>query len=46
MGRVNSHSTGKGWENKYMPMGFLHFSREAQIHKIPKTWEKGNFIVS
>ena len=21
-------------------MGFLHISGEAEIHKIPKTWEK------
>ena len=42
MGKVNSHSTAKVWENAkhYKIMGFLNISREAEILAISKTWVK------
>ena len=40
MGKLNLYSTGKVWENTNIPIGFLHISLEAQIHTIPKIWEK------
>ena len=46
MGKVDFHSTGKVRENTKNSkfMGFLNISGEAEIHAIPKTWEKWNSI--
>ena len=47
MGKVNSHNTGKVWESMYTKTQTLqiyeflkYFSGEAEIHIIPKTWQK------
>ena len=41
MGKVNSHSKGKIWESKHFKVKcFLNFSYEAEIHAVPKIYEK------
>ena len=42
MGKVNSHNTGKVWEkSKHSKvLGFSNILGEAEIHTIPKIWEK------
>ena len=42
MGKVDFHSTGKVWENNKHSkvMGFSNILDEAEIHTIPKVWEK------
>ena len=41
MRKVNSHSKGKTWENKHSKVGgFLHISRETEIHAIPTQWDE------
>ena len=46
MGKVNSHSKEKIWENKrFKVKGLLNFSFEAVIQAVPKTWEKRISIV-
>ena len=46
MGKVNSGSTKKVCENKtFQSQGFLHILGEAEIHTVPKAWEKWILIV-
>ena len=47
LGKVNFHNTGKVWEkNKHSKvMGFSNVLGEAEIHTIPKIWEKWIYIV-
>ena len=47
MEKVDFHSTGKVRQNtkNFKFMGFLNISAEAEIHTIPKTWEKWISIV-
>ena len=45
MGKVNSHYTGKVWEKKQTFQSFSNILVEAEIHTIPKIWEKGIRIV-
>ena len=42
MGKMNSHNTGRVWEkNKHFKVtDLLKISGEAEIHAIPKIWEK------
>ena len=42
MGKMNSHNTGRVWEkNKHSKVtDLLKISGEAEIHAIPKIWEK------
>ena len=42
MGKVNSHNTGRAWEkNKHSKVTvFLNISGEAEIHTVPKIWQK------
>ena len=41
MGKVDFHYMRKVWEHKrFKFMGFLNILDEAEIHTIPKTWEK------
>ena len=42
MGKLNSHSKGKLWENA---IGFLHISCETLIYAMPKIWKKWIHIV-
>ena len=42
MRRVDFRSTGKSWENKHFKFMGLE---EAEIHTIPKTWEKWISVV-
>ena len=41
-GKMNSHNTGRVWEkNKHSKVtDLLKISGEAEIHAIPKIWEK------
>ena len=47
MGKVDFHSTGKAWwkQKHFKFVGFLNISGEAEIHTIPKIWEKWVSIV-
>ena len=46
MGKVNFDSTREVWENRtFQSPGFLHIWPEAEIHTVPKTWEKRILIV-
>ena len=43
MRKVNSHNTGRVWEKTnilFKLMDFLNILGEAEIHTIPKVWEK------
>ena len=41
MRKADSHSTEKhGKTQTFQSCGFLNISGEAEIHTIPKTWEK------
>ena len=42
MGKVDCHYTGKsmGEQKHFKFMGFLNISDEAEIHTIPRPWEK------
>ena len=40
MGKVNSHNTGKVWGKKQTFQSFSNILGEAEIHTIPKIWEK------
>ena len=42
MGKLNSHSKGKLWENA---IGFLRISCEVLIYAMPKTWKKWIHVV-
>ena len=48
MGKVNSHSNEKIWENKGISdisKGFLYFSLEGEVRAVSKTWKNGISIV-
>ena len=47
MGKMNSHNTGRVWEkNKHSKVtDLLKISGEAEIHAIPKIWEKWIYLV-
>ena len=43
MGKVNSHNMGRVWGKTnilFKLMDFLNILGEAEIHTIPKVWEK------
>ena len=41
MGKVDFHSTEKAWENTNISnLWVVNISGEAEIHTIPKIWEK------
>ena len=43
--KVDIHSTKKHGKTHFKFMGFLNVSGEAEIHKIPKKWEKLIYLV-
>ena len=46
MRKVNSQSKEKIWENKHFKVkDFWNFFLEAEIHAVPKIWEKWISIV-